>query len=105
MKRISHKKLLFVLFVFAVFVLPVSVAQGVDKVTQIINNVSIWFLTIIVALAILMFLLGAFSYMTSGGSEEKLKKGKNYLLYGAIGLAIAFMADAMVKLIEVVVKK
>ena len=104
MKRIPHKKLLFVLFVFVVFVLPVSVAQGVDKVTQIINNVSTWFLTIIAALAILMFLLGAFSYMTSGGDAEKLKKGKNYLLYGAIGLAIAFMADAIVRLIKTLVK-
>jgi hypothetical protein len=38
--------------------------------------------------ALLMFVIGGFTYITSAGSDEKIKKGKEYIRNAVIGLVI-----------------
>lgn len=50
------------------------------------------FLTVVVVLLIVM---GAFSLVTSGGDAEKVKKGRDYIVYGLAGLAVSLLAFAL----------
>ena len=50
------------------------------------------FLTVVVVLLIVM---GAFSLVTSGGDAEKVKQGRDYVVYGLAGLAVALLAYAL----------
>lgn len=75
-----------------------------DKVQAIIGRASIWFLTIIVSLGVIMVLVGAFFFVTSAGDEKKVEKGKSTILWGMAGVAVAFLASSLIKLVEKLVK-
>jgi len=48
------------------------------------------FLGVIGALSLVMFIWGGFLWLTSGGSPEKVKKGKDTLVWAIIGLMVTF---------------
>lgn len=51
------------------------------------------------SLALLMFVYGGLLWMTSGGSQEKVKKGRDILLWSAVGMVVIFGAYALTKFI------
>lgn len=108
------KKYLFVVPALAMFALPlfagaqpfgtvftfVTGVTGVEGITNILGNVAQWFLTIVVAVSVIFFVYAGFLYVTSGGDEEKIKKAKDYLLYGVIGIAVALLAATITTVVQ-----
>ncbi len=62
---------------------------------KIINAV----LGIVGSLALVMFIFGGITWMTAAGNAEKVSKGKNILIWAAIGLVVIFSSYALVKFI------
>lgn len=60
-------------------------------------NVSQYILGIVGALTLLMFIVGGVMMMLSGGSADKVKKGKDILIGSVIGLAIVFSSYLIIK--------
>ena len=54
-----------------------------------------WAFFFLIAIAIIFIIIGGFYYITSGGDPEKTKKGKEFLMYAAIGIAVGFLAKAV----------
>lgn len=54
---------------------------------------------IIGVIAVVMIVLGGISYATSQGDPSKVKKGKDTILYGIIGLVISLLAFAIVNFV------
>lgn len=54
---------------------------------------------IIGVIAVVMIILGGISYATSQGDPAKVKKGKETILYGVIGLIISLLAFAIVNFV------
>ncbi|MFH1425911.1 MAG: hypothetical protein ABIG66_00545 [Candidatus Kerfeldbacteria bacterium] len=50
------------------------------------------FLGTVAIIAVILIIYGGFTWMTSGGSEEKVTKGKNILIWAVIGLLIIMSA-------------
>lgn len=67
----------------------------VGKITTIIN-VIIGLLGIV---AVIVIIMGGVSYMTSSGDAGKVKKAKDTILYGVIGLIICALAFAIVNFV------
>ena len=59
------------------------------------NGIIDWMFAILVILSVFFTILGAFRMITAGGKSENVTEGKNYILYAAIGLAVAFIARAL----------
>lgn len=66
-----------------------------DTPEEIIGNVIKAVLGIIGAIALVMFLWGGFQWMTSGGSSERVKKGRDTLVWATIGLLVIFTSYAI----------
>jgi len=62
---------------------------------KIINSV----LGIIGSLALVMFIYGGATWMLSAGNQEQVTKGKNILIWAALGLVIIFTAYALVRFV------
>lgn len=58
---------------------------------------------VLVAFAILMILLAAYTFITAGGAPEKVNKARDYILYALVGLIVAFLARAIPSLVQMVV--
>ncbi|PLX20284.1 hypothetical protein C0584_06080 [Candidatus Parcubacteria bacterium] len=109
------KKFKIYLLVLFLFILPFSLLAGetecptdstcidnpIDATSpeQFIGNVINAVLGISGSLALLMFVYGGFTWMLSGGSPEKVSKGKNTLVWATIGLVVIFSSYALVNFV------
>lgn len=50
------------------------------------------------SLALIMFIYGGFIWMTSGGTPDRVTKGKKTLIWAVLGLVIIFTAYVLVDL-------
>jgi len=67
---------------------------------QIINAV----LGVVGSIALLMFIYGGLTWMTSGGSAEKIKKGRDIIIWSAIGLIVIFASYGLVRVLILTIK-
>jgi len=70
--------------------------NNLDDPRQVIGNVIRALLGVVGSLALGVFILGGFTWVTSAGNEEKVKKGKDMVMWAAFGLAMIFMSYALV---------
>lgn len=49
--------------------------------------------------AIIMVIMGAFKYVTSGGDTNKVTSAKNTIVYALIGLVVAVLAQVLVRFV------
>jgi len=54
-----------------------------------------WMFLIIMVVVVVFIVFGAFTLLTSGGSEEGIKRGRNYIIYALVGLAVALFSRAL----------
>ena len=69
------------------------------NLNAIVINVINAILGVVGLIAVVMVILGGISYMTSAGDSSKVKKGKDTILYGIIGLVIVGLAFAIVNFV------
>jgi len=50
-------------------------------------------------LALVMFIYGGLMWMTSGGASDKIKKGRDTLVWAVLGLALIFFSYALLDFI------
>jgi hypothetical protein len=74
---------------------PLSVSTPQALIGKIINAV----LGVVGSLALLMFVYGGLTWMTSSGSQEKVKKGRDIIVWSIIGLAIIFASYGLVRIL------
>lgn len=62
-----------------------------------------WFFAVLLVVAILIFLFSAWTFLTSAGTPDKIRKARDFLIYGVIGVAVAFLAELLVKVVATIV--
>lgn len=69
---------------------------GLDELFQVFINVANFLLSIVGTVTLLMFFYGGFTWLTSGGSSDKIKKGRDIMVNTVIGLIIVLGAATVV---------
>ncbi|MBR0403054.1 hypothetical protein IJI55_00675 [Candidatus Saccharibacteria bacterium] len=64
-----------------------------------INTIINVLLGVIGIVAVIMIIYGGFKLVTSEGSADKVKSGKETILYGVVGLVVALLAFAIVNFV------
>jgi hypothetical protein len=72
---------------------------SIDSPQVLIGNIINSVLGVVGSLALLMFVFGGITWMTSSGSQEKVKKGRDIIIWSVLGLAIIFLSYALTRFI------
>lgn len=72
---------------------------GISDVNLFIARVINFVLGLIGSVSLLMFIYGGLTWMTSAGAGDRIKKGRDIIVWSVIGLAIVFTAYIMVKFV------
>lgn len=79
------------------------IANNLDVTTANPEDVTInairWSLGILGLVAVVVILIGGFTWMTAAGNEEKISKAKKILTYSVIGLALILLSFILVSTI------
>ncbi len=78
----------------------VTNAWGLCCILNVIYRVTDIVFWLLIAGAVLLILMGAYYFLTSGGNPENVRKGQGYILYAMVGLVVAFLAKAIASLIK-----
>ena len=70
--------------------------KGGDLVSSTIPNILNIIIGAIAIVAVVVMIIGGITYMTSSGDAGKVKKAKDTILYGIIGLVVCALAYAIV---------
>ncbi len=81
--------------------MPTKASTGLSDSSPwtIIVNVINWLMGIIGIIAILMFVVSGWMYLSAGGDEKKTEDAKGIIKYTIIGIAIALTAFIIVRLV------
>lgn len=72
---------------------------GIDDPRLVIGNIIKAILGIVGSLALAVFIYGGFMWITSAGNEDKVKRGKDMIIWASFGLAIIFASYALVNFV------
>jgi len=73
---------------------------GTDKLDEIIYGLINFLLGVALVVCPLVIVVGGFYFITSGGSPEKANKGRQIMMYAAIGLVIILISRALVAAVQ-----
>lgn len=76
-----------------------NVAESKTSINDTITNVVNTLMFLVGAVAVIMIIVGGIRYVSSNGDPSKAQLAKNMIFYSVIGLAIAFLAYAIVSFV------
>lgn len=59
-----------------------------------VKSITDWIFNFLIVFVGVMVIFGAFTLVTSAGDPQKVKNGRNYILYAGIGMIAGFLAKA-----------
>ena len=69
--------------------------HGMCCLLNTLYRITDWIFVILMGVVGIMVIIGALNLLTSAGSPEKVNTGRNYIMYAAIGMIVAFLAKAI----------
>lgn len=88
--------LLFFIDFSLVFAAQLDNPLGEEDPRIIIGNIIRAGLGIVGSLTLAFFIIGGFFWITSAGNDEKVKRGKDIIIWASFGLALIFFSYALV---------
>lgn len=86
----------------AIWLLPISVWAAVTDfkslVNAIITNIN-YLITLVVGLAVFVFIWGIFKYFVAGADEKKVEEARNVLVFGLLGIFIMLSVWGLVNIL------
>ena len=67
-----------------------------------VYTVTDWIFAGITALVVIFVLIGAFNLLTAAGTPEKVKTGRDYIIYASIGMLVALLAKAIPAIVKAI---
>jgi hypothetical protein len=86
-------------FVFAMPALAAVTITNVAGVHSAICNVFMWMFWILISVSVIMIMWAAYLFVTAKDDAEQVTEAKKAMLYAAVGIVAALLADGFPSLI------
>ena len=73
--------------------------EGESEIQDVVGNIITAVIGILGLACVVIIIIGGIGYMTSSGDAGKVKKAKDTILYGLIGLIVCVLAFALVNFV------
>ncbi len=84
---------------------PAFAADDVGKVQNFVTNIIQVLVTLVGLIAVVFFVIGGYTYITSTGNPERLDRAKQTIMYSGLGLAIALGAFVLTNVVSQIATK
>jgi len=81
--------------VLAATMLPSSTPLCCDNNT-VVGSIINWLFAILIAIAVVALIIAAIYFVTAQGDADKVKTARQFVIYAIVGVAIGFIAKALV---------
>ncbi len=100
------KKISTLLISLALFLPNISLAVtlynplgGVDTFPELVQNVITGILGVVGAISLVMIVIGGITWMTSAGNADRVRRGRDTLLWAILGLVVIFLSYAIIRFV------
>lgn len=102
-------KIIFIIFLFVIAMpvfaqtpplQPVTNINTTQDIVRILDKILQFAFSILGIVSVMVILYAGGLFMLSGDDEERRKKAKGYLLWGAVGVAVAILAGSIIRIVE-----
>ncbi len=69
---------------------------GISNVYNTLDTIANYALGILIALAVIFIIWGAFLFLTSGGDEKKTTDARRFILYALVAIGVGLIAKGLV---------
>lgn len=73
--------------------------DNVQSIPQLVGRIIIGIMGIVGAIALLTFIWGGLLWMTSAGNADRVKQGKETLIYSTLGLLVIFISYSVINFV------
>ncbi|PWB38823.1 MAG: hypothetical protein C3F02_01905 [Parcubacteria group bacterium] len=84
--------------------LPNPLRSNIDSVPALANNIIKGLLGVSGSLALFFLVWGGIVWMTSGGNSDRVRKGKDTIVWAILGLGIIFLSYAIINLLLTILR-
>lgn len=78
----------------------VTTSWGMCCMLDAVYTTTDWLFVVLIAFVAIMIIWGGVSIVTAGNNPEKVNTGRSYIMFAAIGLAVAFLARAIPSIVR-----
>ena len=72
----------------------------IHGIYSLVEKIAKWFQAFFFILAAIFIIMAAFSYLTSAGDDDRLKRAKSQLIYAVVAIVVALLAFVMVTILK-----
>ena len=72
----------------------------IHGIYSLVEKIANWFQAFFFILAAIFIIMAAFSYLTSAGDDDRLKRAKSQLIYAVVAIVVALLAFVMVTILK-----
>jgi hypothetical protein len=69
-----------------------------------IYTVTDWIFAGVVALVVIFVLMGSFQLLTAAGNPEKVKSGRDFIIFASVGMFVALLAKAIPAIVKAILR-
>ena len=84
--------------------LPTGELQEIGDVVEVVRVIADIIFTILMLVAVVFILFAAYYYLTAGGDPTKVTKAHNMLIYAAVAIAVALVAQGVEAIVRSVLE-
>lgn len=77
----------------------IALAQSLESAIARIDQLLRQLIPVLMVIATIVFLWGVITYITAAGDEDKIKKGRSYIIYGLLGLFVMVAVWGIVRIL------